>query len=515
MERLHEQRYKEYKTYKNALKVLPDPAQPSARDFFGSSSSIPVLYPASHYKQKQLTASLVENIIVKCCLPVSLVDNEHFKAFLMAIDPSFKCPCRQTVTSVIIPQMLESKQRDISELLKTVRNACLTVDIWTDRRMHSFIGITVHAYNEDTGSLITKLLTFRAFKGSHTGQRISEAIEAAIVENNLQNKVQFVVTDNASNMRKALTFMFPSLKEAVEGVLYETGEEDGLEDDEAAVGDFSLWEDIVSQDVDNALLGLGERIPCFAHSVQLVVRDGLQKIGSVRQAIAKCSKLASIVHQSSLFCSTFQEVFGQRSIPSTNDTRWNSTYIHLRAIVNLDQAKLIEVLKKTSQMNLALSNKDILQLQELLEILEPFAECTDLTQGDQHVTISCVVPVLVSLNKILAEKTLNVKFHSVIVRELHHNLWQRFCGIYNRLSIAPPAGLVPDRKKDLGFNSSVFVLAAALDPQHGFLWLADHPGTNDQKLELKNQISSKILILCLRLDLIFSLSKVLNTTILV
>ena len=60
-------------------------------------------------------------------------------------------------------------------------------------------------------------------------------------------------------MHKASTFMFASAKEAVVKELYGTREEDGLQDDEATVGNFSVWEDIVSQDVDNALLGLGER----------------------------------------------------------------------------------------------------------------------------------------------------------------------------------------------------------------------------------------------------------------
>ena len=135
--------------------------------------------------------------------------------------------------------------------------------------------------------------------------------------------------------------MFASIKEEVEDEQYETGEDDGLQDNQAAVGDFSVWEDIVSQDIDKALLGLEERIRFFAHSVQLEARNGLQKIASVRQAIAKCLRLASIpfLHPSFLFCSTFHELFVQR--PSTEDMRWNSIYnckkmdvrhIHHRAI---------------------------------------------------------------------------------------------------------------------------------------------------------------------------------------
>ena len=40
-------------------------------------------------------------------------------------------------------------------------------------------------------------------------------------------------------------------------------------------------------------------------------------------------------------------------------------------------------------------------MQELIQILKPFAEATDLTQGDSVVTISCVLPVVLSLARSL------------------------------------------------------------------------------------------------------------------
>src|SRR5688572_21050556 len=82
-----------------------------------------------------------------------------------------------------------------------------------------------------------------------------------------------------------------------------------------------------------------------------------------------------------------------KSIPASNDTRWNSTYRQLKAIVQLDQVKLGEVLRASTQENLILSQKEIQQIQELVEILSAFAEATEITEGDKTVAISCVVPV--------------------------------------------------------------------------------------------------------------------------
>lgn len=87
-----------------------------------------------------------------------------------------------------------------------------------------------------------------------------------------------------------------------------------------------------------------------------------------------------------------------------NDTRWNSTLQHLKAIICLDQLKLATLLKETTQDHLILPAKELQQVQELVEILEPFAEATDLTQGDKTVTVSCVLPVVLSLRKMLKEK---------------------------------------------------------------------------------------------------------------
>jgi len=67
--------------------------------------------------------------------------------------------------------------------------------------------------------------------------------------------------------------------------------------------------------------------------------------------------------------------------------------------------------------------------------------------------------------------------------------------LFEQLSIPEPHGHVSsDRKKDLTFDSRVFLLAASLDPHHSFQWVQDHPGSDDEKAELKNQITGCLII---------------------
>ena len=57
----------------------------------------------------------------------------------------------------------------------------------------------------------------------------------------------------------------------------------------------SMWEDTESDEVDVQLNNFPFRTSCFAHSIQLVIRDGLASSGIIRPALAKCSKLANQV----------------------------------------------------------------------------------------------------------------------------------------------------------------------------------------------------------------------------
>jgi len=114
--------------------------------------------------------------------------------------------------------------------------------------------------------------------------------------------------------------------------------------------------------------------------------------------MGKVSKVTSLVHQSQLFRAAFEEKFGAgKSIPASNDTRWNSVYWQLQAITDMDQVKLAELLRSTSHENLVLTTKEFAVVHEIVDTLHPFAEATDLTQGDQVVTISVVVPTVLSL----------------------------------------------------------------------------------------------------------------------
>lgn len=434
-----------------------------------------------------LTESLIKNVIISCGLPISIVDNPHFRRFLSDLDSKFAPPCRQTVTNSFLPQYLQEKKMKLEVSLKECSDVALTTDAWSDRRAHGFLGVTVHKFVH--GKSFSELLAFRSLPGSHTGQRVAEELEIIINEFELQSKVRFIVSDNASNMKKAMHVLFDDLSD--------TDAESNTLDQ--YFDDPSLWQDTDDVSLDSEMQPVsdrrGRRISCFAHSLQLIIRDGLKTVGLAKKALGKCSKLASLVHQSPLFRTSFESAFGAgRSIPASNDTRWNSTLRQLKAILDLDQVKLTQVLKETTQDNLLLSAKDLQQIQELVDILLPFAEATDLTQGDKTITISCVIPIVLSLNKMLKDKMEQVRHFLPLVRALIKGMNDRFYGLLTKLDIKiqHEGGAL-----DLGFDDDIFLMATALDPKFGYHWLIDHPGRQQDKDMLRLKITGIIDVILL------------------
>ena len=77
----------------------------------------------------------------------------------------------------------------------------------------------------------------------------------------------------------------------------------------------------------------------------------------------------------------------------------------------MDPVKLAEELKGNHD-NLIMTQCEMAMLCELVEILQPFAEATDLLQGDSYPTIGCVVPSIVGLHKCLNTLSSTVKYHT-------------------------------------------------------------------------------------------------------
>lgn len=135
-------------------------------------------------------------------MPLSIT--ESFHNFLSVVDNQCSPVSRRTVTSKLQCVVAERQVKLKSELAGA-DHVSVTVNIWLDRRMRGFLGVTAHWVNikDDYLQLKSQLLACNRFKGSHTGERICEEFEQICEEYQIKKKTDHIICDNAANMKKA------------------------------------------------------------------------------------------------------------------------------------------------------------------------------------------------------------------------------------------------------------------------------------------------------------------------
>ena len=184
----------------------------------------------------------------------SVVNDEEFRNMIKDLDSRIVCPSRKHLSTKLIPD----KALDIQTSLISGQSDCtelsMTIDIWTNRQMRSYIGITAHFIRE--WKLQNAMLVCKRFTGRHTADNFMAQYEEVINAFHIRGKITNIVTDNASNMIKA--FRLPGF------VVDECDQESESDDDDSEV------------DIDkNVFMYLPPHDSCYAHTVQLVVKDGL------------------------------------------------------------------------------------------------------------------------------------------------------------------------------------------------------------------------------------------------
>ena len=355
-------------------------------------------WKSSDLRSQRLTEAVV-NLVTQTTSPLSLVDHPAFHELMEIAQPSYTLPSGRHLSRKLIPERAVRVLRAINSALDNVTDICLTIDLWSSRDMRSFVGITGH-YTKDY-QLQSVMLACQRFRGSHNAERIHEAYERTIATYGLDNRVSVIVTDNAANMIKA--FSLPGMEKAT------ADESDEELDDE----DSTLTHPDITDELDYLP---PDRHSCFAHTLQLVVRDGLKDAGQMKSVIAKASNFVSHVRKSTTATEILQDY---RKLEIANQTRWNSQLKMLRSILRIPSEAL-------DRVNFAgkLSSYELKVINELCEILQPFEEATDQVQGNKVVTSSLVIVCVRGLRDQLHElrQTYNCKLVSSLQASLEKRL---------------------------------------------------------------------------------------------
>ncbi|CAF5224771.1 unnamed protein product [Rotaria magnacalcarata] len=112
------------------------------------------------------------------------------------------------------------------------------------------------------------------------------------------------------------------------------------------------------------------------------------------------------------------------------------------------------------------SNNDLIVLEEIIDLLEPFYEISVKCQAETIATASMVVPAVVHLLSHLPDIKENILFCTKLVQQLQLSIETRFSGIIKRLN-------QNDIMENDPFSDPVYFMAAVLDPAFKFYWIRD------------------------------------------
>ena len=304
-------------------------------------------------KHNEITRALA----LACALdlrPVSMVSGRGFMNFCSKINPEYHIPCRTTVHKHLDLIYTECK----TELIEFMTDTCvsLTTDLWTSIGTRSYITLTAHFIKN--WKLEAKLLATRPLDEKHTGANIATTVLKLKEEFKIRS-IGALVTDNAANMLVAA-------REA--GMIH---------------------------------------ISCYSHTIQLAIEDGL-KMPTILKALAHARRLVGHFSHSvaSVEALKTQQIMMGNNKPllliQDVQTRWNSQYLMITRLLKLRIPVFgvlmdTKVTKALDRAGLDLPDASWQVLEDLVPILEPLAEATELLTKENSPTISQVHILLVTL----------------------------------------------------------------------------------------------------------------------
>ena len=102
---------------------------------------------AAKLKQRRIEIAIAKCLIVKCNLPLSLVENVAFREFMKECNVKWSPISTKKLKQDLITTFKEAVNSSIRHALDSVAHVTLTVDGWSDRRCRSFLGVTCHFIN--------------------------------------------------------------------------------------------------------------------------------------------------------------------------------------------------------------------------------------------------------------------------------------------------------------------------------------------------------------------------------
>ena len=153
-----------------------------------------------------------------------------------------------------------------------------------------------------------------------------------------------------------------------------------------------------------------KHLPCFAHTLNLVVQIALKPDTQLFKIQKKCHDIVSYFHRSTKAMDKLVSVQNRlklnnhKLIPDV-DTCWNSVFYMFERLI--EQHEAVTTLCLVDKSNLCITTEEIEVMKSAVVLLRSFETATREILADQYPTISKLFPLVSSLQQMSASTSSN------------------------------------------------------------------------------------------------------------
>lgn len=332
--------------------------------------------------------------------PSSIVEDKGFQEFLKAVDPKYIPPSRRTIMRDHLPSLYQGAMEELQDQLAKVEYCSITTDIWTSRATMGYVTVTCH-FLTDNWEMKSVVLETTQVEDSHTAENIGATLVAITNKWSITEKVCCVITDNANNIVAAVRH--------------------------------NRW----------------NHLPCFAHTINLIVSNSLQEVPEISAILQRCKNIVSYFHKSCKATDKLTAIQSRLNIDNHKliqdvETRWNSAFYMLQRIIEQEEA-IRTTLCLLSRNDLTISCEDLEIIKGIVEMLAPFEAVTREISADQYISGSKIIPLSRALQRLTCSgiKPEVQKLADILL----HKMNRKFLNMEDNMLLAVPTLLDPRFKK--------------------------------------------------------------------
>ncbi|XP_063746153.1 zinc finger BED domain-containing protein 4-like, partial [Eleginops maclovinus] len=352
------------------------PHQPTVTDMFDAHRK----WQNSDTRSKKID-TLITEMIATDNLPFACVSCVGFQRLVAAMEPRYKLKSEKHYRTDMLEDIVGKVERKVKALISEEAGPFLsfTTDCWSGDT-EALMSLTCHFidHNWDRKQV---LLNAKTMLGSHTGEYIGDMFISLLEHWDISHdRVVLVLRDSGANMVKGLRL--------------------------AEIPDLS----------------------CSAHTIQLVVNDGINSQRVVLDINAKLKNIAKHFNHSVLAKQKLKKIqqelgLPEHSILQSEPTRWNSTLHMMQRMVEQKRALNNYAREYGKIATLSPDQWDIAS--NLIDTLEPMEEVT-LEVSKSEASISCVIPSIAVLKMILQTEGPNTIGIKTLRESMLQSLQRRF-----------------------------------------------------------------------------------------